>query len=301
MKTTKMTAFTLVMVIIITHFFIGSTYSSDTEARSDNNSGTETFLPPDIEEDEDEDTKDPLGVDYWLDEIPSRNMLREQQGGGSRSGDNWDISLIKYPNSYSYIIYPKISVANNSGYGNTITLIVACYDTNGRLTDTTSSSIFIDDSEEKILSAKLVKPYSTNYSKVYLWDENFIPICTEFTFLSEATDIIGIPQNLTIAAITDTTVDLRWDSVCGSSSYSIDCFGNITNVGKVSSTKISGLIPHTEYIFKIRSQDVDNISSNWCSPVSITTMYSAPTGLEVSSTSKTGIVLSWDYLSDAEG
>ena len=289
----KHLSFFLAIVLIIVPT-IGTSYSNNVGADSDISSSSESIQPTGL--DDSEETKDSRGVDFWVPYPPSRTLSEPQ--GGFRGGNDWDVNLIKFPNSYSYVIYPVITVENNSGQANTLHLVIACYDVDNRLTGCTSTSIFIDDGAIETISVKYIKPYSTRSCKSFLWDQNQVPICTEFTFFSNATDEIGKPQDLAVITKTDTTVSLSWSRVCGATNYNVEYNGNIISVGRVNSATIKGLTQHTAYTFKVRSFDNDFVSV-WSDPLNVSTLYSAPTGFTVVSTSKTGIDLSWDDLPNA--
>ena len=169
----------------------------------------------------------------------------------------------------------------------------------------TSASSSIDAGETATnFLVSLDKPYGTERCTTYLWDQELTPISDAYVFYSNASQDITIPEHLTASAITDVSANLSWSQVSGAQGYSISYTPNggnetVISCGSISLTGIEGLTPHTEYSVKIRALGLDEEVSEWNVPISFTTLYSAPTGLEVETTVNSAS-LSWDPLSGAE-
>ena len=111
------------------------------------------------------------------------------------------------------------------------------------------------------------------------------------------------PTGLTASAITSISASVNWNFMSGVSGYivyvgtspeTMDIKGTPTN----TSFNITGLNPNTEYYIAVSAQNVSGGSVR-TSPVRITTLHKAPTGLTVESIPSSTIRVSWNAESGA--
>ena len=110
------------------------------------------------------------------------------------------------------------------------------------------------------------------------------------------------PTGLSASNITSTSVTLSWGAVDGASKYFVSFLlpngGARVAITTATSQTITDLTPATEYNFKV-SAAVGVTSTDFSSPVKITTLPTIPTGLSVQNISATGATLTWGAVAGA--
>ncbi len=92
---------------------------------------------------------------------------------------------------------------------------------------------------------------------------------SELEMMGSVSPTISIPSNLTTAVGND-TITVSWDAVNGATGYDVEINGLIIDNVSVSNYVYSQATPNTQYTFRVRAKDVDNVSE-WSQTVTVTT------------------------------
>jgi hypothetical protein len=115
------------------------------------------------------------------------------------------------------------------------------------------------------------------------------------------------PAGLKVTATTTTTVTLAWSPVSGAGYYRVYRSGSSTNVGATDGANttitIGGLRPNTEYSFQVAADTTSGTPGPKSASVkgrTKTVTLAKPSGVRVSSVSKTTAKVSWSKVSGAD-
>lgn len=119
------------------------------------------------------------------------------------------------------------------------------------------------------------------------------------------TKVTVAPTGLKVVSTTSTSVTLSWGSVAGATSYQIYRSGASGNVGTSNSPTftVSGLQPATSYSFQVAATSMSDAPGPKSSTVTVKTAgvtLKAPTGVKVSSVTKTTATVSWTKVANAQ-
>lgn len=120
------------------------------------------------------------------------------------------------------------------------------------------------------------------------------------------TPITVAPTGLKVTAKTSTTISLSWSAVAGADNYRVYRSGASTNVGGTNGTSIviSGLNPNTTYSFQVAADTTSGSPGPKSTAVKAKTSaltIAKPTGVKVSSVTKTSAVVSCTAVKGASG
>ena len=129
--------------------------------------------------------------------------------------------------------------------------------------------------------------------------------------ISQST-VLATPENLRATSQTDTTIDLAWDEVAGSSGYGISYYCNGTGCpstqvedvsgGSTTTRTITGLIPNNVYTINVEARHTNSsLNSSSYNDISQSTALSSPENLSVSSPTGTTVDLEWDEVTGSSG
>ncbi len=110
---------------------------------------------------------------------------------------------------------------------------------------------------------------------------------------------LAIPSNLEASASSN-SVTLTWDAVPGAEQYYIAEVGIQSFTVNAPSTAytVTGLQPGTTYSFRVMAVNSSG-NSDWCAPVTVTTVPAIPSNLQVTAESDT-VTLTWDAVPGAD-
>ncbi len=128
---------------------------------------------------------------------------------------------------------------------------------------------------------------------------------SDYSIFASDTTIVAAPTNLADSVVSESRIDLSWDTVVGATSYylsySVDGSSYTdTAVGDVTTYSHTGLSANTEHYYKVQAHN-GNGKSEFSSTLLDTTIVAAPANLTDSVISASQIDLSWSLVAGAAG
>lgn len=120
------------------------------------------------------------------------------------------------------------------------------------------------------------------------------------------TEAPTVPMNIVLSNITNTTIDVSWDTSTDNESvagYNVYVDGTLTKQVTTTSATIEGLASNVTYAFSVLAKDIINNQSALSTPVNGTTLAdneapTAPTNLVASNATDSSFKITWDAATD---
>ncbi|MCX8128930.1 MAG: PA14 domain-containing protein [Clostridia bacterium] len=108
--------------------------------------------------------------------------------------------------------------------------------------------------------------------------------------------LLGIPSGIT-ESVNGDSLTITWEPVTGATGYDIEINENLADNAEATTYTISGIVPGTQYVYRVRAKTQD-VTGDWSDSVTNSTSLGTPSNIS-SVVNETGITIIWDAVSGA--